>query len=77
MRKHQEIVEKQKIDEELKVTGNRYDRNKLEAMKPPSFLNKQQKKEKIKLLLSIEVSISPFKSGRIGVKEGDDLRKLA
>ena len=28
-------------------------------------------------MLSIEVSISPFKSGRIGVKEGDDLRKLS
>jgi hypothetical protein len=27
--------------------------------------------------LSIEVSISPHKSGRIGIKEGDDLRKLA
>jgi len=29
------------------------------------------------LLLSIEVSISPHKSGRIGIKEGDDLHKLA
>jgi len=28
-------------------------------------------------LLSIEVSITPFKSGKIGIKEGDDLKQLA
>jgi hypothetical protein len=27
--------------------------------------------------LSIEVSISPTKQGKIGIKEGDDTRKLA
>ena len=26
--------------EEMKAIGNRYDKNKLESMKPPSFLNK-------------------------------------
>ena len=28
-------------------------------------------------MLSIEVSISPTKQGKIGIKEGDDIRKLA
>jgi hypothetical protein len=38
-------------------TGERYGKEKLEKMKPPSFLT--QKNEKRPLLLSIEVSITP------------------
>jgi hypothetical protein len=41
-------------------------------MKPPSFLSKVTEKKKI--LLSIEVSITPTKTGRIAIKEGDDVK---
>ena len=61
MRKHQEQQEKFKHEEELKVIGGRYGKDKLEKMKPPSFLNDDQRTQKRRLLLSIEVSISPFK----------------
>ena len=44
-------------------------------MQPPSFLTKQV--ERKKLLLSIEVSITPTKTGRIGIHEGDVLEDIA
>merc|ERR1719240_1682547 len=68
--------------EEQKERGQRYGKDKLDRMKPPSFVNNPDRdpkraQRKNQILLSIEVSISPHKSGRIGIKEGDDLRKLA
>jgi len=44
-------------------------------MRPPSFLTKTNNRRQ--LLLSIEVSITPTKSGRVGIKEGDDLQEVA
>lgn len=44
-------------------------------MKPPSFLNKQDNRKP--MLLSIEVSITPTRSGRVGIKEGDNLQTIA
>lgn len=48
-------------------------------MKPPSFLSKEseRQKEKKKILFSIEVSVTPTKSGRIGIKSGDNLQKVS
>jgi hypothetical protein len=79
MRKHQELKEKTKIEEERKLKGERYakDRLGLEKARPPSFLNKPGNSNKRPQLLSIEVSITPTRSGRIGIKEGDDLKVLA
>ena len=81
MRNHQEQKNKQKQDEEKKNIGERYGKERLEKMKPPSFLRKpfddQKYGKRRNLLLSIEVSITPTRSGRIGISEGDDLRRLA
>ena len=80
MRKHQENKDKIKQEEEKKQIGERYGKERLEKMKPPSFLRKSSEdrySKKRNLLLSIEVSITPTRSGRIGISEGDDLRRLA
>lgn len=66
LRKHKEAQEKFKADEELKVTGGRYAKEKLDKMKPPSFLGNpgrepREQRRRNQLLLSIEVSISPHK----------------
>jgi len=69
------------LDEEKKTVGERYGKERLDKMKPPSFLSRpfddQRYGKKRNLLLSIEVSITPTRSGRIGISEGDDLRRLA
>lgn len=57
MRKNIQNKEDQKKLEEKLLAGERYDREKLERMKPPSFLSKVVEKKKI--LLTIEVQISP------------------
>ncbi len=44
-------------------------------LKPPSFV--QQDKKKRKLLMYIDVNVTPVKTGRIGIYEGDDVRDLA
>ena len=79
MRKHQELKERTKIEEERKLTGDGYakDRLGLEKARPPSFVNKPGNSSRRPQLLSIEVSITPTRSGRIGIKEGDDLQVLA
>lgn len=79
IRKHQELKDKTKIEEERKLKGERYaiERLGLEKARPPSFLNKPGNSIKRPQLLSIEVSITPTRSGRIGIKEGDDLKVLA
>ena len=45
-------------------------------MRPPSFLNKK-KESKRPTLLSIEVSITPTKTGLVAIKEGDDVVAVA
>jgi hypothetical protein len=42
-------------------------------MRPPAFERKCERN----LLLYVDVNISPSKTGRIGIYEGDDLRQLA
>ena len=44
-------------------------------MKPPTFLENERKKRK--LLMYVDVNITPTKTGRIGIYEGDDLKELA
>jgi hypothetical protein len=46
-------------------------------MKPPSFLSKTIEKKKKEKLLSIEVSITPSRQGRLAIMEGDDIKKTA
>ena len=53
-----------------------YDKNTLERLKPPSFVD-SHKEEQRKLLLYVDVNITPSKAGRIGIYEGDDLKQLA
>ena len=78
MRKVNEEKERQKEEDERKVTGERYETMRLKREKAPSFLkNYEQVKGKNQLLLSIQVSITPTKSGRIGIKHGDNLQKLS
>jgi len=75
----QDRMEKNQEQEKM-YKGERYDKLKLEKAKPPSFLEKEEERREKRnkaLLLSIEVQINPHKTGRIGIKEGDDLNKLA
>ena len=46
-------------------------------LKPPSFLAEGDRKKKKKLLMYVDVNITPTKTGRIGIYEGDDVRDLA
>ena len=56
-------------------------------MKPPSFIDnsggrkelydKTTTSKKKRLLLYVDVNVTPSKTGRIGIYEGDDLRQLA
>lgn len=75
MRKTNHEKETKKQEEERKAKGDRYQEERLLIQKPPSFVSKTKVKKQ--LLLSIEVSITPTKTGRIGIKEGDDLHLLA
>lgn len=77
MRKHQEEKKKSQIEQNKISLGERYDKEKLEKMKPPSFLSKESERQKKKILFSIEVSVTPTKSGRIGIKSGDNLQKVS
>ena len=45
--------------------------------KPPSFLDQDAKKRKKKLLMYVDVNITPTKTGRIGIYEGDDIKETA
>ena len=44
-------------------------------IKPPKITEAQRPKKKP--LLYVDVNITPTKSGRIGIYEGDDLKELA
>ena len=44
-------------------------------VKPPSFIDKQR--EKRKLIMYVDVNITPTKTGRIGIYEGDSIKDLA
>lgn len=69
---------KQKEEKEFKrVTGENYDKIKLMNTKPPSFLDQEGKKKKRRLLMYVDVNITPTKTGRIGIYEGDDIKDLA
>ena len=58
-----------------KETGENYERMKQMPMKPPSFIDQERKKKK--LLMYVDVNITPTKTGRIGIYEGDNLKELA
>ena len=71
--------EKRALEEKIhkKVIGENYDRVKLMNLKPPSFVQGQTEKKKRKLLMYIDVNITPVRTGRIGIYEGDDVKELA
>jgi hypothetical protein len=75
MRKANE--EKRSIEEKLqkKAIGEQYDRVKLMNSKPPNFVLGERVKRK--LLMYIDVNITPTRNGRIGIYEGDDVKDLA
>jgi hypothetical protein len=60
---------------EKKVTGENYGKTKSMNVKPPAFLEQERKKRK--LLMYVDVNITPTKTGRIGIYEGDNVRELA
>jgi hypothetical protein len=57
------------------VTGENYEKLKLTSIKPPSFMEQERKKKK--LLMYVDVNITPTKTGRIGIYEGDNVKDLA
>jgi hypothetical protein len=69
--------EKRAIEEKMqkKAIGENYDRAKLMNIKPPSFVAGERIKKK--LIMYIDVNITPTRTGRIGIYEGDDVRELA
>ena len=74
------IAEEKKAKEEKeykRTIGENYDKMKLMQAKPPSFLEKDKKSSKKKLLMYVDVNITPTKTGRIGIYEGDDIREVA
>ena len=71
--------ERKAMEEKIhkKVIGENYDRVKLMNSKPPSFVQSQGEKKKRRLLMYIDVNITPTRTGRIGIYEGDDVKELA
>jgi hypothetical protein len=69
--------EKRAIEEKMqrKAIGENYDKAKLMNIKPPSFVAGERIKKK--LIMYIDVNITPTRTGRIGIYEGDDVRELA
>lgn len=69
--------EKKAIEEKIKkkAIGESYDKVKLMSIKPPSFVSGERPKKK--LIMYIDVNITPTRTGRIGIYEGDDVRELA
>jgi len=69
--------EKRAIEEKMqkKAIGENYDKAKLMNVKPPSFVVGERIKKK--LIMYIDVNITPTRTGRIGIYEGDDVRELA
>jgi hypothetical protein len=55
MKNFQKVKEKQELEQYKIAIGERFDKEKLNKAKPPTFLAKQQKN----LILCIEVAISP------------------
>ena len=72
--------EKRALEEKLqkKAVGENYDKLKLMNIKPPSFIQGiDNKRKKRNLLMYVDVNITPTKTGRIGIYEGDDVTELA
>lgn len=65
--------EEQRERQERQAKGESFNRDVLLKMRPPNFAQVQQKK----LLLYVDVNITPKKTGRIGIYEGDDFAVLA
>lgn len=72
--------EKRALEDKLqkKAVGENYDKLKLMNIKPPSFIQGiDNKRKKRNLLMYVDVNITPTKTGRIGIYEGDDVTELA
>jgi hypothetical protein len=69
--------EKRALEEKIqkKAIGENYDKVKLMNIKPPSFVVGERTKKK--LIMYIDVNITPTRTGRIGIYEGDDVKELA
>lgn len=69
--------EKRAMEEKIqkKAIGENYDKVKLMNSKPPSFVDGERPKKK--LIMYIDVNITPTRTGRIGIYEGDDVKELA
>jgi hypothetical protein len=61
------------VRQDLSARGERYDKSKLERFQPPKLCTRQKKK----LLLYVNVNITPTKTGKVGIYEGDDLAQIA
>jgi hypothetical protein len=75
MRKINEDKRVKEEDLQKKICGENYEKLKLSSIKPPSFMEQERKKRK--LLMYVDVNITPTKTGRIGIYEGDDVRDIA
>lgn len=75
VRKQREQQEKMKLEEEKRRKGENYAKQRLTKAKPPSFLSKSSSKRA--LLLSLDVQLAPNRTGRVGIKEGDDPELVA
>lgn len=89
LRRPQEYKENIQKEVDKNVIGQRYSQKKLKNMKPPSFLERELRKKRIPsvtnyysmpdsmkgpIILSIEVSISAYRTAIINIREGDDLK---
>lgn len=75
MRKIAEEKKQKEVEMQKKVTGENYEKIKMQSIKPPSFMESERKKKK--LLMYVDVNITPTKTGRIGIYEGDDVKDIA
>ena len=73
--------EKKELQQKMEnvLRGNVYSKKKLQNFKAPRFLSEKYNSTKAQkvLIMRVEVSITPTKSGAISVHEGDKPEKLA
>lgn len=81
-RQRNKLVEKEELEKKLKreSSGNRYQRSKLQNVKPPSFIIKPNNTEKSKrkdILVSLDIKITPTRTGKLSIKKGDEVETIA
>jgi len=71
-----DLRQTQKIEEETIPRGENYEKNRAADFNPPKFITREKITRK-DVLVYVDVSIGPGRTGRIGIHKGDNAKSLA